>query len=191
MNQFCVFLSQGFHHILDPNGYDHILFLFAICAIYSIQDWKHLLWIVTSFTIAHSITLALSVLNIINLDGAVIEFLIAFTIFFTCIENLFLPRLHNYRVLFSGFFGLIHGLGFSRLLKELFMGMEFNVLTTLLPFNLGLECGQLVIISVIMFLLFLTEKHIKLSPKLINYIISVPVLLQSIQWLWERKFWQP
>jgi hydrogenase/urease accessory protein HupE len=189
MDQFYIFLSQGFHHILDPKGYDHILFLFAICAIYCYKDWKRILWIVTSFTIAHSITLALSVLNVISLDATLIEFLIAFTIFFTCVENLFLPKLHDYRVLFSGFFGLIHGMGFSRLLKELFLGMEFNPFTTLLPFNLGLEIGQIVIITVIITLIYLATNYLNLSLKTINYIISIPILLQAVYWMWERKFW--
>lgn len=143
-------------------------------------------WIVTSFTIAHSITLALCALDIIAVNGEFIEFLIAFTILFTCIENLFIPKLHNYRVLFSGFFGLVHGMGFSRLLKELFLGMKFNAFTTLLPFNIGLELGQIIIISAIMVIIYILKNHLKLSSKVITYSISVPVLIQSAIWMWQR-----
>ncbi|MCO4291961.1 HupE/UreJ family protein [Solitalea sp. MAHUQ-68] len=189
MDQFLTFLQEGFFHILDLQGYDHILFLFAICAIYTINDWKRILWIVTSFTIAHSITLALCVLNIISINGNLVEFLIAFTIFFTCVENLFIPQLHNYRVLFSGFFGLIHGMGFSRLLKDLFMGMEFNAFTTLLPFNLGLEFGQVIIISFILTVIYCLIRFCKLQPKTISYLISIPVLAQSAIWMWQRFPW--
>lgn len=186
MDQFYIFLDQGFFHILDLHGYDHILFLFAICAIYSFNDWKRIFWIVTSFTIAHSITLALCALDLIVVNGDLIEFLIAFTIFFTCIENLFIPKLHDYRILFSGFFGLVHGMGFSRLLKELFMGMKFNAFTTLLPFNIGLELGQIVIISAIMAVIYILSTYLKLSSKVITYLVSIPVLIQSAVWMWQR-----
>ncbi|POY35210.1 HupE / UreJ protein [Solitalea longa] len=190
MEQFLTFLQEGFFHILDLQGYDHILFSFAICAIYANKDWKQILWIITSFTIAHSITLALSVFNIITINGNLVEFLIALTIFFTCIENLFIPQLHSYRVLLSGFFGLVHGMGFSRLLKELFMGMQFNAFTTLLPFNIGLEFGQIIIISFILLVIYCLIKLAYLKPKTITYIISVPVLFQSAIWMWHRFPWQ-
>lgn len=186
MHEFNIFLQQGFLHILDLEGYDHILFLFAICAIYSVKDWKKILWIVSSFTIAHSITLALSALDIIVMNGELIEFLIAFTIFFTCIENIFFQSLHRYRMVFSFIFGLVHGMGFSRMLKDLFMGMEFNVLNTLLPFNLGLEAGQLIIISVIIAIIFVLQKYAGFKSQLVNYIISIPVAVQSVVWIIQR-----
>ena len=186
MHQFNIFLEQGFFHILDLEGYDHILFLFAICAIYSIKDWKQLLWIITSFTLAHSITLALSALNLIVMNAVLIEFLIAFTIFFTCVENLFLSKLHQYRMGFSFLFGLIHGMGFSRLLKDLFVGMDFNVLHTLLPFNLGLEAGQVIIISVIIAFVYIMRRFAGLKKEAINYIISVPVAIQALVWMFQR-----
>jgi hypothetical protein len=186
MDQFNIFLQQGFLHILDLAGYDHIMFLFAICAIYSLKDWKQILWIVSSFTIAHSITLALSALHLIVMNANLIEFLIAFTIFFTCIENLLLSNLHRYRMGFSFLFGLVHGMGFSRLLLDLFMGMEFNFLNTLLPFNIGLEGGQLVIISAIVTVIYILQKIARLKPQLINYLISIPVAVQSGIWMIQR-----
>ena len=186
MDEFNIFLEQGFLHILDLTGYDHIMFLFAICAIYSVKDWKQILWIVSSFTIAHSITLALSALNLIVMNAGLIEFLIAFTIFFTCIENLFFKSLHRYRMILSFVFGLIHGMGFSRLLKDLFMGMEFNVLNTLLPFNLGLEVGQLLIISVIILVIFTLQKFAGWKSQWINYLISIPVGIRAIVWMVQR-----
>jgi hypothetical protein len=186
MVQFNIFLQQGFLHILDLNGYDHILFLFAICAIFTLRDWKQLLWIITSFTIAHSISLALSAMDIVEINPGLIEFLIAFTILFTCVENTILRRLHPYRMVFSFIFGLVHGLGFSSMLKKLFMGMEFNFLSTLLPFNLGLEAAQLIIITVIMGFIFLLRKPAGLKSKVINYIISIPVGIQALIWMIQR-----
>lgn len=186
MDQFTIFLEQGFFHILDLSGYDHILFLFAICSIYLVKNWKQILLIITSFTIAHSITLALSALQFIVMNAGLIEFLIAFTIFFTCIENLFFSNLHPYRMAFSFLFGLVHGMGFSRVLTELFMGMEFNVLNTLLPFNIGLEIGQVVIICAIITCVFILQKYARIKPYLINYLISVPVSIQSLVWMINR-----
>ncbi|WP_036679456.1 HupE/UreJ family protein [Daejeonella oryzae] len=186
LSEFYIFLEQGFFHILDLQGYDHILFLLAICAIYSLNDWKTILWIITSFTIAHSLTLALSVLNFIFVSPELVEFLIAFTIFFTCLENLFFRKLHPYRMGFSFVFGLIHGMGFSRLLKDLFMGMEFNVLNTLLPFNLGLEAGQFIIILFIMSFLMILRTFLKVNKQTINYLISIPVLAQATFWMLQR-----
>lgn len=184
---FSTFLHQGFTHILDPGGLDHILFLLAICAIYSYRDWKALLAIISSFTIAHSLTLFLSVMGWLNVSTGLIEWLIVGTIVFTCIENLCLPKLHRYRVVFSGFFGLIHGLGFSNQLKSLFRGIELNVWETLVPFNVGLELGQIIIIICSLVLIY-TLSYVKYcTPKNINYIISGAVLIQAIQWLYERN----
>jgi hypothetical protein len=186
MDQFTIFLQEGFLHILDLEGYDHMMFLLVICAIFSVKEWKQILWIVTSFTVGHSISLALSAVQIMVMNSGLIEFLIAFTIFFTSIENLFFKTLHPYRPAFSFAFGLIHGMGFSRLLLDLFMGMEFNVLNTLLPFNLGLEAGQLVIISVIFALIFFLQKFASLKSSSINYIISVPIGIQALLWMIQR-----
>ena len=186
MDQFNIFLQQGFLHILDLSGYDHIMFLFAICAIYSLKDWKQILWIVSSFTIAHSITLALGALHLIVMNAGLIEFLIAFTIFFTCLENLFFSKLHRYRMAFSFLFGLVHGMGFSRLLIDLFMGMDINFLSTLLPFNLGLEVGQIVIISAIITLIYILQHMAGLKPRMINYLVSIPVGIQAAIWMIQR-----
>jgi len=183
MNLFKEFFQEGFFHIVDVGALDHILFLLAIVAIYNVSEWKKILWVITSFTIAHSLSLALSLLNVINLSSHLVEILIACTIAFTCIENLFFKKLHPYRVLFSGFFGLIHGLGFSTALKSIFSPDELNLLTTLFPFNLGIECGQLVIISTIVIFLFITNLLIKADKKLINQLISFPVLIIALYWI--------
>ncbi len=85
---FPTYFQLGFEHITDLNGYDHMLFLLALCAAYRYSEWKKILVLVTAFTVGHSITLALSVLNIIPVNGAWIEFLIPITILATAIKNL-------------------------------------------------------------------------------------------------------
>lgn len=139
-----------------------MLFLFALCAIYTLSDWKKVLALVTSFTIGHSITLALSTFNIIQFDTALIEFLIPITIFFTCIVNVFklkgaaskqptLLSLHN---LMAIFFGLIHGMGFSNYLKSL-LGRNSDTWLQLLAFNVGIELGQLLIVFILLIIAFI------------------------------------
>lgn len=187
MSTFHTFFGQGFNHIFDFGALDHILFLFAICAIYEVKDWKKIVWIITSFTLAHSLTLALAILNVVNVPQNITEFLIAITILFTCIENMFIPKLHRYRILLSGFFGLIHGLGFSGLLKQLFMGMDLNLWNTLLPFNLGIEIGQLFIIGIVFILFYLVKKYTNITQKQKIFAISIPTALLAIYWLWERN----
>ncbi|HZY79670.1 MAG TPA: HupE/UreJ family protein, partial [Cyclobacteriaceae bacterium] len=123
MDQFPTYLLIGKDHILDKNGYDHILFVIALCALYSVRDWKKVLILVTAFTVGHSITLALAVYRVVSYSSEVIEFLIPVTIFVTAVSNLFRSEdsvakgnIHvNY--IFAAGFGLIHGLGFSTLLR--------------------------------------------------------------------------
>lgn len=183
---FFEFFKQGFFHILDLNGADHILFLIAICAIYTYKDRRQLLVIITSFTIAHSITLFLAAQNLINIDPKIIEILIAATIVFTCIENLFIGYLHKFRAIITAVFGLIHGIGFSYLLQELFHGMNYSVWNTLLPFNIGLEIGQIMIVSITIFGIFLLSEKAKTPHKKINYFITLPLLCVAIFWLIKR-----
>ena len=140
--------------VSDLNGIDHILFVAALCIRYQFDDWKKLLWLVTAFTLGHSITLALSVFNIVNYSVNWIEFLIPVTIVITAISNVFVKKF-VYKAkfpliyFFAAFFGLIHGLGFSNYLKSL-LSKEGNIIPELLAFNLGLEAGQLVIVLAIL-----------------------------------------
>ena len=96
MDIFLEFLRQGFFHILDFQGLDHLFFLLVIGVIYSLRDWKSLLWVLTAFTLAHSLSLALSLFNVININMKYIEFLIPATIFFTCVENIFFLSVNKY-----------------------------------------------------------------------------------------------
>ncbi|HMJ69345.1 MAG TPA: HupE/UreJ family protein [Cyclobacteriaceae bacterium] len=160
MDQFPHFLLIGKDHILDKNGYDHILFVIALCAVYAVRDWRKVLILVTAFTIGHSITLALAAYRVVEFSSALVEFLIPVTIFVTAVSNLFRSEesvarasIHlNY--VFAGVFGLIHGLGFSTLLREL-LGKSQNIVTQLLAFNIGLEIGQIIIVALFMALSFI------------------------------------
>ena len=153
---FGIYFSEGVQHITDIQGYDHIAFLFALLAGYTIKDFKKVLILVTAFTIGHSITLALSSFNKILIDSALIEFLIPVTIFITAVYHLLTTdKKESTWVVYSFafFFGLIHGAGFSNYFKSL-MGKTASIIEPLLAFNLGVEVGQIIIVIVILALAY-------------------------------------
>ena len=127
MNPFKFYLKLGFDHISNLNGYDHILFLIVLCAVYRIQQWKKILILVTAFTIGHSVTLALVSFDLFNIPSSIIKFLIPATIFITAINNIIgsnskektLDMSKNYFM--ALFFGLIHGMDFSNYFKALIL----------------------------------------------------------------------
>ena len=143
------YLKLGVEHII-PDGLDHILFIMGLCLINT--KWKSILWQATAFTVAHSITLALSMKNIISLPGGVVEPIIALSIAFVAIENILLAELKPWRIFVVFIFGLIHGLGFASALNE--TGLPRNQFyTSIVSFNAGVELGQVAIIgSVFLFL---------------------------------------
>ena len=161
MDQFITFFVIGTEHNLDwKDGYDHILFVIALCSVYVISDWKQVLILVTAFTIGHSITLALATLRIVSFDSVLVEFLIPITILITALTNLFQSEERIYErnihinYLFAVFFGLIHGLGFSSNLRDI-LGQTASIASPLLAFNLGLEVGQIIIVGIFMAVTFL------------------------------------
>lgn len=181
MTEFQAYLQLGFEHITDPQGYDHILFVIALCAIYTLRDFKKVLILITAFTIGHSITLALATLNIVNFRSDVIELLIPITILVTAIINFFhkVPKtslvnrekVSPMRYPLALIFGLIHGLGFSNYLRSL-LGKESSIVEPLLAFNLGLELGQILIVLILLVLAFLVIDLSKKPKQNWNLIIS-------------------
>jgi hypothetical protein len=164
MDQFSVYLQLGFEHISDFAGYDHMLFVITLCAFYSWKSWKKILVLVTAFTIGHSITLALSAFNIINIPQQLVETAIPVTIFLTAIHNISVKddqihgsRLHYFLALF---FGFIHGMGFSNFFRALTGGE--SIVMELFAFNVGLEIGQIIIVVIFFTLYYLLDKFFKI-----------------------------
>jgi hypothetical protein len=168
MGDFGFYLREGFYHITDWKGYDHILFVMALCLPYFLKDWKQVLILITAFTIGHSITLALSIFNKILIPSTWIEFLIPITIIITALENLFRnntqPRPVRFRYVSALLFGLIHGLGFSNYLKSM-MGKSENIITQLLAFNIGLELGQLLIVLAVLMVSFIFVRLLNIKQR--------------------------
>jgi hypothetical protein len=150
MTELSSFARLGFRHITDLEALDHILFLLALAAIYRGRDWRQSLWVISAFTVGHSITLALAVTGAVRLPTPVIEFLIPLTIVVTGLENIVVRRRKTaplagcYRPVFAGVFGLVHGAGFANYLTSLFTG---SIALPLFGFNLGIELGQLVVLA--------------------------------------------
>jgi hypothetical protein len=150
VSELSTFVQLGFRHIANPEAMDHILFLLALAAIYRGTDWRDSLWVITAFTVGHSITLALAVTGGLRLPTPLIEFLIPLTILTTGIENIVIRnRAHapfggRYRPIFAGVFGLVHGAGFANYLQSLFVG---SIALPLFGFNVGIELGQLLVLG--------------------------------------------
>ena len=149
MSDFLAFLRLGFGHIVSIDALDHVLFLLVLSVVYRRSDWRSLVWAVSAFTVGHSITLALAVMNVLVPPGRLIEALIPATIAITALGNLVSLRWTGRsipRVLLVGAFGLIHGAGFANYLRSLFID---SVAVPLLGFNAGVEVGQLLVVAVI------------------------------------------
>ena len=176
------FLLLGLEHIFT--GYDHILFVISL--LFGAKTFKNILSLVTAFTIAHSFTLILATLEIVQLPGRFVESAIALSIIYVALINIFSPDSKHQPWLAFGF-GLIHGFGFAGILSE--MRLDGNHLaTSLLSFNIGIEIGQLIIVSVVFPILLWVKK---LTFKPVKWVIpgaSVAILAFGLVWFFERAF---
>ncbi len=195
MGDFGLYFGLGKDHILDyANGYDHILFVVALSAVYLVRDWKKILVLVTAFTIGHSVTLALATLQIISVNTRLVEFLIPLTIFITAFSNLFRkdegvnrkPIQINY--LFALFFGLIHGMGFSNYLRAI-LGKTQNIVSPLLAFNLGLEFGQIIVVALFLAASFILVDLIGVSRRDWKMVLSSAIAGMALILMKARIFW--
>ena len=168
MSEFWAFFQVGFHHIVALDAADHILFLLVLAAIYRGRDWRAALWVISAFTVGHSITLALAVTNVLTVRASLVEFLIPVTIVLTGVENLVLRERAargsgaRHRPVFAGVFGLVHGAGFAGYLKSLFVE---RIAVPLFGFNLGIELGQIVVLLAAAVLFFALDRAIAVARR--------------------------
>ena len=160
MHPFEFYLKLGFEHIANLNGYDHILFLVVLCAVYQISQWRNILILVTAFTIGHSITLFIVSLDFFSIPSRIIKLLIPITILITSLQNVInIKQIENSsrtgkNYFMALFFGLIHGMDFSNYFKALIMSPD-EIVIPLLGFNIGIELGQLLIVLFIVLISFI------------------------------------
>ncbi len=177
MDEFWIYCKLGIEHILNIQGLDHMLFIIVLCAVYKLCETKKITVLITAFTIGHSITLAISSLEIIKVNSHVIEMLIPITIIVTAIFNIFInnpektPHFISYNYVLALVFGLIHGMGFSSFFRAMMAGQD-NIVFPLLYFNIGIEIGQLAIVIILLFVLFLFSRLVKFNHKYWNLILS-------------------
>lgn len=193
MDDFILYFKMGLNHVLDFSAYDHILFLIVLAVVYSLNQWKKVLWLITLFTIGHSITLALSAYGILNVRIDIVEFLIPVTIFITGIVNVLRvgkssTGKESINLIFALFFGLIHGLGFSNYFR-LMIGKEEDKLFPLLEFALGIEASQIIIVLGILLIGSLLQNLFKVTKRDWVMVISSIVIGFVIPMMIERVFW--
>lgn len=195
MGEFYIYFGLGKDHILDYlNGYDHLLFIMALCAVYTMQDWRRVLILVTAFTVGHSMTLALATLKLIQVNSSWIEFLIPLTILLTSVSNILRKeerysegKIHlNYGL--ALFFGLIHGMGFSNYLRAI-LGKSEGIAVPLFAFNVGLEFGQLVVVVIFLSGCFIFVDLFGVNRRDWKLVISSAIAGISLVLLKDNIFW--
>jgi len=189
MNDLAFYFKEGWQHIISLNAVDHQLFIIALAAIYIIKDWKKVLVLVTAFTIGHSLTLALSIYDVVRANEKWVEFLIPITIIITAIFNYFIKNFNkeslqlNY--FFALFFGFIHGLGFANSIRFMLASNQ-KIGAGLLGFNLGLEAGQIVCVTIILISAYLVINIAGLKRTWWIYILSTITILWALKFAVER-----
>lgn len=174
MSAFNTYLRLGYEHIVNPAALDHIVFIVALTAVYQPKSWLKIILAITFFTIGHSLTLTLSAFDLVKFDKKLIEFLIPVTIGVTALFNLTKAgqdQKSKSKFWIAGVFGLIHGLGFANYYGMLTLG-ETKYWSALLPFNLGVELGQLLIVAIILLLMVIFQMMLNTKSQSWNHFFS-------------------
>jgi hypothetical protein len=194
MDDFIFYIQIGLNHVLDLKAYDHILFLIVLAVIFVFKDWKKILWMVTFFTIGHTLTLALSAYGVLQVKSDIVEFLIPLTIFLTAMVNVYFSKRSNinkesrFNYFIAFFFGLIHGLGFSNYFKIL-IDKDESKLLPLIEFAFGIELAQIIIVFIVLLLGFVFQTIFKVNKRDWILIISSAVAGITIPMMAERFIW--
>ncbi|MDG1528761.1 MAG: HupE/UreJ family protein [Polaribacter sp.] len=193
MDEFLLYVKMGLNHVLDFSAYDHILFLIALAVIFSFHQLKKVLWLITLFTLGHTITLALSAYGFLKIDVTIVEFLIPVTIFITGVVNIYNLKNNsikkdNINLIFALFFGLIHGLGFSNYFRMM-VGREEDKLLPLIEFALGIEISQVIIVLGILVVGSIVQSTLRVTKRDWILVTSSIVIGFVIPMMIERVFW--
>lgn len=196
MPDFWMYFKIGLQHVLDINGYDHVLFLIALTVPYAFKDWKRVLLLVTIFTIGHTFALLLSVFNIVTVKASLVEFLIPITILITAFFNLFTAGKSSkqesitFVATVTLFFGLIHGLGFSNYFKAILPGNPTDKVVPLFEFALGIEAAQILVVLAVLILSFIVQTLFRFNKRDFTLVMSAFVIGVVIPMIIENPIWQ-
>lgn len=189
MQDFAFYFKLGWQHIISLDALDHLLFILALSAIYLLSNWRQVLVLVTAFTIGHSLTLALSVYEILAVKDSLVEFLIPCTIIITAVFNFFqkdfTPKSLRLNYFLALFFGLIHGLGFANTIRFM-LAKNQGIGWSLFSFNVGLEAGQIVVVMCILLLSFLIVNKWQLKRKWWLWALSGVAFCIALKMVVER-----
>jgi hypothetical protein len=195
MSDFWLYFTIGLRHVLDFNGYDHVLFLLALTVPYLFKDWRQVLVLVTVFTVGHTAALLLSVYDVLTIKSAFVEFLIPVTIFITALYNIFTASKKaakqgniNFLAITTLFFGIIHGLGFSNYFRILIAGNQ-SKLAPLLQFALGIEAAQVIVVMVTLILAFICQNFLRVQKRDWILILSAFVAGVVVPMIIENEIW--
>jgi len=189
MQNLGFYFDLGWHHIMAWDALDHLLFVLALSAVYLAGDWKKVLILVTAFTLGHSLTLILSIADWIRINDKLVEVLIPITIiitaFFNFLQKGFGPGSLKRNYFFAFFFGLVHGLGFANAIRFM-MAKDESIGMDLLGFNLGLEAGQIVVVTGILLLSYIIVNRAGLKRIWWVWSISLFALVTAAEMVWDR-----
>lgn len=189
MQDFGFYFKLGWHHIISKDALDHQLFIAALVAIYLLKDWRQVLILVTAFTIGHSLTLALSVYNVISINSKLVEFLIPLTILLTAVSNLFqkkfTPKTIRINYFLALFFGLIHGMGFANTIRFM-LASDQSIGWGLFGFNVGLEVGQIAVVVILLLLAHLLMNLLRVNRREWVIFLSAAAFGLALKMLLER-----
>ena len=189
MQDIGFYFKLGWEHIISRDALDHQLFIAALVAIYLLKDWKQVLILVTAFTIGHSLTLALSVFDIIRFSSRWVEFLIPLTIVITAISNLFqkkfTPKSIRINYFLALFFGLVHGMGFANSIRFM-LAADQSIGWSLLGFNIGLEVGQIVVVTVLLLLAYIMISWLRVNRREWVIFLSAAAFGLSLKMVLDR-----
>jgi hypothetical protein len=195
MSEFWLYFNIGLQHVLDIDGYDHVLFLIALTVPYAFKDWKRVLILVSLFTLGHTLALLLSVFEVVIIKASLVEFLIPITILITALFHLFTAGKSGKKesitfvAFVTLFFGIIHGLGFSNYFKSILPGENVDKLVPLLEFALGIEAAQIIVVLIVLFLSYIVQTFFRFSKRdwilvMSAFVIGVvlPMIIDSDIW---------
>jgi|SRR5690606_29632684 hypothetical protein len=195
MSEFWLYFKLGLHHVLDINGYDHVLFLIALMVPYAFKDWKRVLLLVTLFTVGHTLSLILSVFGVVYINPTLVEFLIPITILVTAVFHLFTAGKSSknesisFVAIVTLFFGIIHGLGFSSYFKSILPGDATDKLLPLLEFALGIEAAQLIVVFIVLILSYIVQTFFRFSKRDWALVMSAFIIGVVLPMIIESEIW--
>ena len=187
-SSFYSFFQLGFDHIINISALDHLLYIMALIAVFNLKDWKKVLWLITAFTIGHSISLFCSALYVFSLPINIVEFAIPFTILITAIINIIqrdklTHAVFNFSYILALFFGFIHGMAFAGDIKHM-LGDD-SIITAVFGFNIGIELAQFIVVFVLLAIGYLLQSKLSVTSKMWNIILSIMAGLYAIKMIIE------